>query len=207
MNNVNLNIFSTEYYSCDSKNNNIIIDKQKINCKHWSVDTIDCNITCSLNIVNNPTLLDCLHCQKREEITELTINSSIPKKINLQEKIIEPSLFTKVVNYTKAETSQLLNGKVSDEIYNKRKDICISCDYKTNPDPTIESIGWCKGGCGCKLGNPRAALSQKLYMPNLSCPLKKFGSEVGTGFNISDAVDSVKGAATAINETIKPNNE
>jgi hypothetical protein len=208
MNNIPLDIFLNEYYHCDSGNGNTRIDRQKINCKHWSTDSSGCEIKCALNVLNNPKWTDCLKCEKRERVVDFDKSKFAPKKLSSEQvRIQEPSLLKKVISYGKAEASQFINGKVSDEIYNKRKETCLACDYKLNPVPETEPIGWCKGGCGCKVGNPRAALSQKLYMPTIACPLKKFGPEVGNGFNVVDAFDSLKGAATAINETIKPDTE
>ena len=114
----------------------------------------------------------------------------------------DPSFSQKATSYSKAEASQIFQGKVSEEVFEKRKALCMECPARVNVKPETESIGWCKGGCGCTIGSTRAALSQKLYMPNISCPLKKFGPEQGSGFNIKDAINSVTGIATAIQETI-----
>jgi hypothetical protein len=35
-------------------------------------------------------------------------------------------------------------------------------------------------------------------MPDLVCPLNKFPQETGQGFNVSDAIDSVKGAVQSV---------
>jgi hypothetical protein len=35
-------------------------------------------------------------------------------------------------------------------------------------------------------------------MPTLSCPKGKFGIEKGTGFNVTDAVDSAKGIIKSV---------
>lgn len=208
MNNIPSDIFLNEYYDCNSTIEGYTTSRQKINCTHWSTNESGCDTICSLNVLSNPKWTDCLKCEKREKIKEIDVEKLVPKKVNtLIPKPKPPSLIKKAVSYAKAETSQMFNGKVSEEIYNKRKDICISCDYKVNPLPETEPIGWCKGGCGCKIGNPRAGLSQKLYMPTVTCPLKKFGPETGAGFKVADAIDSVKGIATAINETLKPDTE
>jgi hypothetical protein len=198
------NIFLPDRYNCNTKN-----FKKKINCEYWNIDEESCITKCSLKNIN-PSTPDCALCKERKEIVSLTISQPIPKKLNsttMIPKPKEPSLIQKAVSYAKAETSQMFNGKVSEEVYNKRKEICLACDYKVNPLPQTEPIGWCKGGCGCKIGNPRASLSQKLYMPSITCPLKKFGPETGAGFKVADAIDSVKGIATAVNETLKPNTE
>jgi hypothetical protein len=72
-----------------------------------------------------------------------------------------------------------------------------------NPTPNTEPIGWC-ATCGCSAKNPRASLSNKLWMPNLVCPLKKFAQETGQGFNVDDAVNSVKGAIQSVTSLFKP---
>jgi len=198
------NIFLPDRYNCNTKN-----FKKKINCEYWSIDEESCTTKCSLKNIN-PSTADCGLCKERKELVSLTVSPPIPKKLNsttMIPKPKEPSLIQKAVSYAKAETSQMFNGKVSEETYNKRKEICLACDYKVNPLPQTEPIGWCKGGCGCKIGNPRASLSQKLYMPTITCPLKKFGPETGAGFKVADAIDSVKGIATAVNETLKPDTE
>jgi hypothetical protein len=197
-------IFLPDRYNCNTKN-----FRKKINCEYWSIDEESCTTNCSLKNIN-PATKDCALCKERKEIVSLTISVPRPKLLssttmkNPQDK---KTFLQKAVSYGKAEVSQLMQGKVSDEVYNKRKEICLSCDYKVNPTPQTEPIGWCKGGCGCKIGNPRASLSQKLYMPTITCPLKKFGPEQGQGFNITDAIDSVKGAATAVTETLKSDTE
>lgn len=208
MNKIKTHIFLKEFYDCNSSANPSTVTKQKINCKYWSTTDDGCTAICSLKVLDNPNWIDCAKCEKRECVVD--IPQPVPKLVNSVKKPnIEnkKSFLQKAISYGKAEASQFINGKVSEEIYNKRKEICLGCDYKLNPVPEAEPIGWCKGGCGCKVGNPRAALSQKLYMPTITCPLKKFGPEVGQGFNISDAVDSIKGAATSINETIKSETE
>lgn len=179
-----------------------------INCQHWSVDHESCNTKCAINHVDRPTLEDCKNCEARKsfkgkkiiEIDDQTKNMKIldVDHVPTEEKK-EPKFMKKAKNYIKAETSQALQGKVSDEIFEKRKSICMQCEYKVNGIKGVrDSIGWCKGGCGCSMGNPRAALSQKLYMPSLSCPKRKFGPETGQGFNVDDAKDSAKGIVTAI---------
>ena len=98
----------------------------------------------------------------------------------------------------------MFTGKISQEIFEKRKSICMSCEHRVAKAKDKEDeIGWCKGGCGCSIGNPRAALSEKLYMPTLSCPKKKFGPEKGVGFNVSDALNSIKGLATAVKSNLE----
>ena len=182
------NIFLENYYNCELEEK-LQRTSQNINCKFWSVDN-KCKTNCSLKIFDNPDPLQCLSCEKREPIVFLTVKNT--------EKVNTPSTIQKTINYTKAESSQLISGKVSKKTFNQRKNICLSCELRVNPKPELDSIGWCKGGCGCTIGNPRAGLTQKLNMPNVSCPKNKWGPEKGEGFNISDTIDSIKGIATSI---------
>ena len=208
MSNIKTNIFLNEYYDCNSPNNPNIISRQKINCKHWSVAEDGCTTICSLKVLDNPSWADCAKCEKRECSVDMPVAKLTPIKITPNaQKPRDPSFFEKALSYSKAEISQFAGGKVSEEVFNKRKELCMSCDYRVNVAQQVEPIGWCKGGCGCKIGNPRSSLSQKLYMPTLSCPLKKFGPEKGEGFNITDALDSVKGVVTAVTETLKTDTE
>ena len=173
---------------------------QIIDCKNWRVKNLQPN--CSLDLDLN----QCDSCQSRvprngdfESPPIFTITVGETEKIVKEEKQIEPTFAEKAKSYIKAETSQAITGKVSQEVFEKRKAICMSCDYRIEQHKTFkDSIGWCKGGCGCSLGNQRAALSQKLYMPTLSCPKGKFGKEKGEGFNIGDAADSIKGVITSV---------
>jgi len=185
----NSKIFLDTYYNC-TLTNKAKKTSQHVNCKHWSVDTNTCKTSCVLSIFENPEPIQCLKCDKREPIIGITIKQT--------EEINSPSIAEKTINYTKAEISQMFAGKVSEEIFQKRKDICLGCKYRVNPNTELESIGWCKGGCGCVIGNPRAGLSQKLYMPSASCPKNKWGIEKGEGFKIADTLDSVKGIATSV---------
>lgn len=182
-------------------------DLSVINCQHWSANVNECTSVCRINAKENPSIADCAACTHRKtfegmkkivydessnEIQILNIDQQEIKEETKPEP--EPSFAKKAKNYIKAETSQLIEGKVSEEIFEKRKAICTSCQFlvKTTKNAK-DSIGWCKGGCGCTVGNPRAALSQKLYMPSLSCPKGKFKKEEGKGFNAEDAKDSANG--------------
>jgi hypothetical protein len=111
--------------------------------------------------------------------------------------------FKHIISYLKAEWSLIRQGRVSNKIFNKRKNICSSCDKLKNPHTDKENLGWCGGGCGCQIGNPRAALSQKLYMPTLSCPINKFGPEKGSGINWSDIKNALNGLMISLKQLYK----
>lgn len=185
----------------------IIVDNiaySGVDCKNWRLKnrSPDCSLGLDLNQCSScPSKISRKGDFKNPPIFVLTIQET-EKKIEEEiktKKIEEPSFVQKAKSYVKAEGSQVISGKVSEEIFEKRKSICMACEYRVSEHKTYkDSIGWCKGGCGCGVGNQRAALSQKLYMPTLSCPKKKFGPEKGEGFNVSDAVDSVKGIVTSV---------
>lgn len=204
------NVTLQQYHVCTNNSQAHI----KVNCKYWSVKEENCLPFCSLKNINC-SLPDCKRCDKRDPIIDSQKNkndSTHPFIKQMREKlpqhnafkvteskIVDKSFTEKAMTYGAAEASQLIQGKVSEEIFEKRKAICMACPYRVNESKHgNDSIGWCKGGCGCSVGNPRAALSQKLYMPTLSCPKNKFGPEKGEGFNVSDAADSVKGIITSV---------
>lgn len=179
-------MFSTnKTFTCTGKTIRIA----EFNCKHWSIDKDQCKTKCDLNLTESPTAFYCIKCPSR---------TPYPEEIK-EEKVKAPKLKEKVTSYIKAETSQITEGKVDESIFQKRKDICLSCEYLKNKD-NKDSIGWCTGGCGCSVGNPRAALSEKLYMPKITCPKGKFGMENGTGFNIKDLKNSITGMASSLKD-------
>lgn len=189
-------VFLDTLYNCDPSNEHPFQRTfQHVNCKYWDVNQETCKTFCSLKIYDSPSSIQCAKCDKREALIGITVKQQLITS--------DPSVVEKTINYAKAESSQFVSGKVSKKVFNKRKDICMDCNYKTNPKPEEESIGWCKGGCGCVIGNPRAALSQKLYMPSVSCPKKKWGPEDGEGFKLSDAIDSIKGLKNSIQSLFK----
>lgn len=203
-----------QFHICET-NNNVVY--KKINCKHWSVKDDSCSQHCTLKNIECGHKV-CSSCAEREPIqispppknprTHPFINEMKEKlpQYNVykpqtpsEESVNEKSFVEKAKSYASAETSQMVQGKVSKKVFEKRKNICMSCEYRVPiAKEKKDEIGWCKGGCGCTVGNPRAALSQKLYMPTLSCPKGKFGPDTGEGFSISDAVDSVKGIITSV---------
>lgn len=204
------NVTLPQYHICNNNSKAHI----KINCKHWIVKDETCTPFCNLKNVNC-NLYDCKKCEERDPISDPRKNKNdtthpfvkemrekLPQhnafKIT-ESKVIDKSFTEKAISYGAAEASQIIQGKVSQQIFEKRKEICMACPYRVNESNNgKDEIGWCKGGCGCSVGNPRAALSQKLYMPTLSCPKGKFGVEKGDGFNITDAADSVKGIISSV---------
>lgn len=175
-------LFLNTLYSCKEN-----AYKQNLNCKYWSVDTTNCVTSCSLKKIN-PRPIDCFMCKERVALDETVVKQ-------------KPITAKKAKSYLKAETSQMFSGKVSEEVFEQRKNHCLTCEKRVNPEPEKEPIGWCQT-CGCGI-NKRAALSEKLYMPTISCPMNKFGPEKGTGFNITDAKNAVHGMISSVQQIIK----
>ena len=190
----------------------------QINCTQWKV-TEDSSCAPYCNLKNkNVSMKDCSSCDVRTPLNESveSFNTNNPandlrnkfeqtnvyKVVPKAPDITDQSFLSKAAQYSKVEGSQLLTGKVSEEVFEKRKALCMSCPRRNNFKPDSESIGWCSS-CGCSAKNPRAALSHKLWMPDLECPLKKFPKEVGEGFNAADALDSVKGIIQSVGDLFK----
>ena len=192
-------------------------DLPVINCEYWATNVNDCKAICLAKVMENPSLADCAACSKRksyngrkmvrqDESSNLIeiINITMADSSNFDQPKEEPKFTEKAKNYISAEMSQAVEGKVSEDIFEKRKKLCMSCEFRVKESKNAkDSIGWCKGGCGCTVGNPRAALSQKLYMPSLQCPKGKFGKENGQGFNVTDAKDSAKGLISSVMNLFK----
>lgn len=193
----------------------------KVNCTHWNLDPKgECKAYCNLKKQNADYQM-CLACEVREPLENIDeknksmaqqMRERLPQqnyytKEKLQGKDIEidptkKTFLEKTKQYAMTESSQFIEGKVSEEVFEKRKVLCMECPRRKNPTPESEPIGWC-ATCGCSAKNPRAALSNKLWMPNLVCPLNKFPQEKGEGFNVGDAVNSVKGAMQSVASLFK----
>jgi hypothetical protein len=181
--------------------------KVKINCVFWDMQD-NCSAYCSEK-KKNVSELDCKRCDIRKPYVGVDNQQNTSPAADLQNLpqfnhyVVENSdnettFLDKAKSYSKAEISQMFKGKVSQEIFEKRKSLCMACPSRVNNDQS-EAIGWCKS-CGCSTTNKRASLSNKLWMPSLECPLKKFGKEIGEGFKASDAADSVKGIITSVKD-------
>jgi hypothetical protein len=196
----------------------------QINCKHWELkkgsNAYDCSQYCNLKNTNT-NIKTCFSCQQREVLVELTeqnsnnpaqqIKNHLPQfnfynSKNQQIGINDMAFKDKVKSYASAEGSQFLNGKVNQEVFEKRKAHCMDCHMRKNNNPEVDNIGWC-GGCGCSQSNVRAGLSQKLWMPALQCPLNKFGPEHGDGFKLKDAKDAIDGVIKSVVDFINPNKD
>jgi hypothetical protein len=193
----------------------------RINCTHWDLNTKgECTPKCKLKN-KDIKFSECQSCDVRNPIEDDNIRfksmahqmrERIPQanyynkqKLSEEKKKTmeqDKSFLEKAAQYAKTEGSQLIEGKVSEEIFEKRKSLCMECPRRMNPTPETEPIGWC-ATCGCSAKNPRAALSNKLWMPDLVCPLNKFPQETGQGFNVGDAVNSVKGAIQSVASLFK----
>jgi hypothetical protein len=206
------NISLQQFVICKKKPS---ISYTKINCQHWHLDESgDCIPFCKLKNTN-VVMQDCMVCSLVKPIVEIKqqdarqsnslaeqMRQKLPqynyyRKDAIKEEPKDKSFLEKAAQYAKTEGSQLIEGKVSEEVFEKRKALCMECPRRMNPTPDSEPIGWC-ATCGCSAKNPRASLSNKLWMPDLVCPLNKFPQEKGEGFNVGDAVNSVKGAVQSV---------
>jgi rRNA maturation endonuclease Nob1 len=99
---------------------------------------------------------------------------------------------SKAVKYLNFELSNIKNGKVSDKIFEHRKNICVECP--SNSKYGTKELGFCKS-CGCG-SNPRAHLSIKLTVAGTECPLNKWGREKASKKKtISNIFESLLGIA------------
>jgi hypothetical protein len=209
------NISLNQFVFCD-ENNKTGQAYAKLNCKHWNLKSNDnntCKQYCSLKNIDTH-IRNCHMCKEREEIvpTQYSHYNNVAEEMrnklpqfnffNMSNQQNNTEFKDQVKLYASAEGSQLLQGKVSQEIFDKRKEQCMGCEKRKNVNSEVDKIGWC-GGCGCSTSNPRAGLSQKLWMPTLSCPLKKFGPEKGEGFNIEDAKDVIGGVMKSVTDFLK----
>jgi len=191
------NIFREKHYQCPPSK----IYNDEINCIHWKINNETCNHTCNLNLFSNLTVQNCISCEKRQsypkDVLENDAKTSRFTKITVNNS--DPSItLNKAKQYISAESSQFLQGKVDDEIYNERKSKCMQCPFRVNDGTNVtDEIGWCKA-CGCGIGAERSKLSVKLRMPGLFCPKGQFGAAIGSGFKISDAKDSIMGVVSMI---------
>lgn len=194
-------VFRKKNYNCGDKPHYM----EEINCVHWEVDVSSCKKRCKLNLYDNPQSQHCIPCQYRKGYPDNVLAEDAKTheftKLTIAKK--DPKTFTqKAKSYVKAEASQILEGTVDDEIYSERKAECLNCPANVRESSgQTDEVGWCKS-CGCGLGSDRARLSKKLRMPNIICPKGKFGPAAGKGFNVVDAVDSVKGAIKIIKKAI-----
>jgi hypothetical protein len=198
VNNMN-NIFRQKKYKCDTND----FSMQQINCTAWDIDTKTCKTNCSLGLFDSPTKQNCIKCEKRTSYSKDVLEED-KKFVNLTVNNVKPEVNAKnIKSYLTAEMSQFLQGKVDDDIYNERKEKCMSCPSRiNNVSNSSDEIGWCTS-CGCGIGSDRTKLSVKLRMPSLFCPLGKFSSAMGKGFKITDAIDSVKGTFKVVKKVIE----
>lgn len=101
---------------------------------------------------------------------------SEPEQMTMEEQ--KPKFSVKnMVNYLKAEQSLATQGPVSLKVYEERKKICGECPHRKMHDKVPDPLGFCtKCGCGA---NPRARLTNKIKMPQTSCPLGKWDTSTG----------------------------
>jgi len=129
--------------------------------------------------------------QNRDSSGAVVEKNPIKQQINIQkpkQQVKQPEVMTKeeqktkfsvknVVNYLKAEQSLATQGPVSLTVFEERKAICGECPHRKTHEQIPDELGFCtKCGCGA---NPRARLTNKIKMPQTSCPLDKWGTSTG----------------------------
>jgi hypothetical protein len=194
------NFYRTNFYRCEGTPTH----KQKVNCIHWNMDESICKPECKLNLFDSPTAQNCSDCKQRESYPKEVLEED--KKTNPFTNLTissKPQVTVKnVVSYAKSESSQFFHGTVDEQIYNERKEQCMSCPNRVNNvNKATDEIGWCTA-CGCGTGTERTRLSVKLKMPALMCPKGKFPAAIGKGFNIKDSIDSVKGVIKIVSKIL-----
>tara|TARA_R100001509_G_scaffold93877_3_gene54300 strand:- start:2926 stop:3777 length:852 start_codon:yes stop_codon:yes gene_type:complete len=113
--------------------------------------------------------------ERSERKIENLINRS-PERMTKEEEKTKFTL-TNVINYFRAEQSLATQGPVSLTVFKEREKICGECPHRKTHDKIPDPLGFCtKCGCGA---NPRARLTNKIKMPQTSCPLNKWGTSTG----------------------------
>ena len=110
-----------------------------------------------------------LKIRKKPEVAQVGVMSEEEQKTKFSIK--------NVFNYLKAEQSLATQGPVSLTVFEERKAICGECPHRKTHEQIPDELGFCtKCGCGA---NPRARLTNKIKMPQTSCPLDKWGTSTG----------------------------
>ena len=130
------------------------------------------------------------------------------KRKNIQTHQPSVSFFKKAKLYFIAELYNIINGQVMKEIFEKRKSECLKCEGRTEimegkTDPG--GIGFCSL-CGCG-ASKRAALSVKLSIGGITCPLNKWEPVQGTEWSLKNVYITIFGIFSScfyyINQKIK----
>tara|TARA_R110002012_G_scaffold179281_3_gene344870 strand:- start:1708 stop:2418 length:711 start_codon:yes stop_codon:yes gene_type:complete len=111
-----------------------------------------------------------------EQKKNINIKRPKPEVMSKEEKKTKFTL-SNIISYVKAEQSLATQGPVSLTVYEERKKICGECPHRKTNEKVPDPLGFCtKCGCGA---NPRARLTNKIKMPQTSCPLDKWGTSTG----------------------------
>jgi len=150
---------------------------------------------------NSPELLaDIRECNKGvDPLDKNPISIYWNKKVK-QFKV----LLHNIKQYLKVEVRHATQGPASRREVKKRIDLCKACpsrvevmEGKTDPG----GIGFCSS-CGCGASR-RSALSVKLTLAGVACPLRKFGPVKGEEKKWKHTKDAIKGVLYSIIDRIK----
>lgn len=78
-----------------------------------------------------------------------------------------------VKKYLTAELSLKLFGPVKNSVFEDRREQCMTCPSRFESTQIKDDIGFCKS-CSCGV-TEKARLSKKLTMPEVSCPIGRWG--------------------------------
>lgn len=108
-----------------------------------------------------------------------------------------------VWRYVSAELSRIIEGPVSDAVYEARigPSGCGGCQHRI--ETTLDAVGFC-GACGCGQ-TPRSALTVKGRMPEASCPLPtpRWGKADGAGATLGGVIDGVAGMVRQVRHVLR----
>ncbi len=103
------------------------------------------------------------------------------------------NIFKKIYRYIKFEFASIAQAKVTKQIFEQRKQSCLSCPARIQT--LTDSIGFCNL-CGCGT-NPRAALSIKLTIAGATCPMSKW-YPVKTKFSFKNIPETCLGICVTV---------
>lgn len=99
----------------------------------------------------------------------------VVQKAAASEEAVKPVVNAEnVKKYLTAELSLKLFGPVKDSVFEDRREQCMTCPSRFESTKIKDDIGFCKS-CSCGV-TEKARLSKKLTMPEVSCPIGRWGA-------------------------------
>lgn len=147
-----------------------LLKRKPVKCKLWrpvkkgEECCCGCVGKCIGNVNPNPTIESCNMCPAN------TTKENYALVDGFDYSTIKTRLFEKIIMYWKAESSLIIEGSVSNRIFQQRMDTCKSCEHLVE---TSDEVGHC-GVCGCGIKSKRAGLTIKGKMPKATCAKNKW---------------------------------